>query len=798
MADDPPLLRVLYAEDNADDADLTRTHFGINAPDVRIDVVRTGSTCLSMLAQGAYDALLMDYRLPDMDGIDVLKALAAGERHLPVVVTTAAGDEAVAVQVLRLGAWDYVPKQGNYVERLPAILRSAVHEHSHSRSRSEDLGTRRCRVLYVEHDAADIDLTVERLAAVFPRYVVETTSSAAEALSHVRGGGIHLVLADLRMPEMSALDLLRELRREALHVPVIVITGGGDETTAAAALRLGAYDYIVKREGYLTHLPYVIENAITRHQLTRANERLHRELLERKRLQETTTESLALLNTLQQHAPIGIAFMDRECRFQRVNDELAAINGIPAAAHIGRTVEELLPELWPHLEPWYRRVLAGDTAETDVALRTPDQPDGARHFITHLYPVRHEHGDVIGIGVAVAEITERKRAELALQEHAAALAEGARQKDEFLAMLGHELRNPLAAIRMSADVMRRAATPDPVVQNAVAVMDRQIRHTVRLLDDLLDVARITTGRIRLKKGSVDLRQVVHEALDSAKEVIEARRHSVDVAIASEPVIIDGDLTRLVQVVVNLVTNAAKFTDQGGRIQVQASRENHEGVVRVTDSGIGISARLLPKVFDLFTQDDRTLDRAEGGLGLGLSLVRRIIELHGGTVQARSEGRGRGSEFTIRVPLAASPQQASARGASRPGVSAAALKCLVVEDNVDAARMLGLALELEGHQVQLAYDGREAVDAAAAFRPEAVVLDIGLPRMNGYEAARAIRQQPGMANVFIVAVTGYGQPLDYEKSRDAGIGEHLVKPIALDELLRVIAARGSSATDVSPR
>ena len=798
MADEDPVtpMRVLYAEDNPLDADLTTAYFRATVPEFELEVVHTGEECLARLQSQQYDVLLLDNHLPDMDGVDVLRQLAARRPDVPVVVTTSVGDEALAVQVLQIGACDYVPKAGDYVASLPAALRNAIVEHR-DRRELHDAGERReRRILYIERHSSDVDLTLARLAEVAPHLRVEVASSAAGALTLLGDAEFDLVLTDLRLPEMNALELLREAKARGLPVPFIVVTGGGDETAAVAALKLGAYDYIVKRDDYLTRLPYAIEHAIARWQLTRINRQLQKELAERQRLQQTTAEALALLDTLQKHAPIGIAFMDREQRFQRVNDELATINGLPVAAHLGRTIEEIVPEISRHVDPLYRQALRGEAVfNVEIGGRTAASSGEERHFIVSFYPVRGTEQEVVGVGMAMAEITERRRAEAALREHAVALTEVARQKDEFLAMLSHELRNPLAPIRTALELLRRTGAQDDIAASAHAVIERQVTHMARLLDDLLDVARITTGRVSLHMQTVDVLRVVADAIDSAGHLIAARRHRFDTSLPREPLTIRGDATRLVQVLVNLLNNAAKYTNEGGTIRLSVEAEGGQAVLRVADTGMGIPARLLPKIFDLFTQDDRTLDRAQGGLGLGLSIARRITELHGGSIEARSEGRGRGSEFTIRLPLHVGDETGSTQAeARRPGPSHPVL-CLVVEDNVDAAHMLELALTLEGHEVHVAFDGHDAIEAASAFRPEVVVLDIGLPRMNGYDVARAIRELPGLGDVHIIAVTGYGQVADYEKSRKAGIDTHLVKPVELDALLKAVASgRARSSAD----
>jgi PAS domain S-box-containing protein len=787
-------IRVLYAEDDVADADLTSAYFQANEPDFALDVVHTGAACIAALERGGYDLLLLDHHLPDMDAPQVLQRLAAIARGVPVVVTTSVGDETLAVQVFRLGVSDYVPKAGDYLPGLPAVLRSALAD---SRGGTERQEKRPCRVLYIEHDAADVDLTLTRLAEVAPHLHLHTVHSASAALVRLGEEHFDLVLVDLRLPEMNALDLLRQANHQDLDVPFVVVTGGGDEISAVTALKLGAYDYIVKRDDYLTRLPYAIDHAIARHQLARANRELQRELRERHRLQATTDQTLALLDSLQQHAPIGIALLDRECRFQRVNDELAAINGLSISDHTGRALVEVLPGLAAQLEPLCHKAMDGvAVSNVEVTGTTPASPGEPRHFNVSSYPVHAGNQELVVAGLAVTEITARKRAEAALREYAAMMADMARQKDEFLAMLSHELRNPLAPIRTALELLRRAGAPDEISRSAHEVIGRQITHMVRLLDDLLDVARITSGRVTLSIEAVDMDRVVRDALDTVRPLITARRHLLETSLTGEPLVVHGDVTRLVQVLVNLLNNAAKYTSEGGTIRLTATAEDGYAVLRVADTGQGIPDRLLPKIFDLFTQDERELDRAQGGLGVGLTLVKRITELHGGSVEAHSQGRGSGSTFTVRLPLLARPGVVKAEQATPAGNHYQPLRCLVVEDNVDAARMLEIALTLEGHQVKLAFDGSDALETAAAFHPDAVVLDIGLPRMNGYDAARAMRQLPDLADVFIVAVTGYGQVQDYQRGQEAGFDAHLVKPIDIDTLLNTLAAGRSGSEKLS--
>jgi signal transduction histidine kinase len=377
---------------------------------------------------------------------------------------------------------------------------------------------------------------------------------------------------------------------------------------------------------------------------------------------------------------------------------------------------------------------------------------------------------------------------------AEALREADRRKDEFLATLAHELRNPLAPIANGLQVLRLAASPDAVAK-ARDMMGRQLGHLVRLVDDLLDISRVTSGKVRLRLEPVDLRAAVEAAVETSRPLVEAGRHELAVVLPDGPLPLHADPTRVAQVVANLLTNAAKYTPDDGRIAVAAAREGGWAVVRVTDSGIGIPADMLPKVFDLFTQVGKHLERSQGGLGIGLALVKRLVEMHGGTVAAESDGQGLGSTFTVRLPLAADPAGAVAPAAGGGGTAPPAgrkepRRVLVVDDNEDAADSLALLLEMTGHRTAVAHTGPQAVEVAKAFRPEVIFLDIGLPGMNGYEVASALRRDECCSGAVFVALTGWGTEDDRRRSREAGFDHHLTKPVEhahLEGLLDTIAA-----------
>jgi PAS domain S-box-containing protein len=404
--------------------------------------------------------------------------------------------------------------------------------------------------------------------------------------------------------------------------------------------------------------------------------------------------------------------------------------------------------------------------------------------------LRDEEGRLRGFAKVLRDRTEQKRLEEALHQRAEELAEEGRRKDEFLAVLAHELRNPLAPIRNALQVMRLRNHDPALIEQMRAMAERQVGHMTRLVDDLLDLSRISRGLMRLLKEPVDMAQPVQQAVESVQPLVRERGLALSVSLPPEPVYVEADPTRLQQVVGNLLTNAAKYTDPGGHVLLTAQRECTELVLRVRDTGIGIAPEMLPHIFDLFVQAERRLDRSQGGLGIGLTLVRRLVEMHGGTVTAHSEGPGKGSEFVVRLP--APPQdgkekpllkQAEDKQAVAPS---APRHILVVDDNEDGAESLAVLLRLEGHKVWVAKDGPAALAAALADPPEMVVLDLGMPGMDGFEVARRLRGQPGSKDVLLVALTGWAQEEDRRRCYEAGFDGHLPKPVEWDALRQFLA------------
>jgi PAS domain S-box-containing protein len=403
-----------------------------------------------------------------------------------------------------------------------------------------------------------------------------------------------------------------------------------------------------------------------------------------------------------------------------------------------------------------------------------------RWLIDNGVPRFSANGEFDGFIGSSIDVTDYKNAE-------AELKEADRRKDEFLAILAHELRNPLAPIRTGLEIIRMVGPLDSLGE-VRSMMERQLLQMTRLVDDLLDVSRLTTGKFALRTERLELRDVISAALETSLPVIEQQGHELNVAVPDEPIFVEGDRVRLAQVVSNLLTNSAKYTHRGGTIRLSVARDDEAAVLAVTDDGIGIPTDMLDAVFGMFTQVDRTLEKTSGGLGVGLSLVKGLVEMHGGTIQARSEGEGRGSEFAVRLPVVTPSVDPSALTNGTVNKVQPEVRCriLVIDDNLDAADSLGQILELMGNEVLTAYDGESGIEAAKAFRPDIVLCDIGMPKMNGYDTARTLRSEAWSKDTVLVALTGWSHEEDRRRSADAGFDHHLVKPVEVDALCALLA------------
>jgi signal transduction histidine kinase/DNA-binding response OmpR family regulator len=659
-----------------------------------------------------------------------------------------------------------------------------------------------------------------------------TVGSGEEALKEILQRDFAVVLLDVNMPPgMSGLEtaaLIRKRKRSAL-TPIIFLTAFADEVRVAEGYAHGAVDYI------LTPVVPDILRAKVRVfvDLYRMTQQVKRQAEERVALAEERTK-----RTAAEEANRRLAFLTRAGAVlgQSLDYEVTArdVARVPVpylaevaavavphrgswkavVAHAGPVLEDAvgrdgLPDDWA---AGIDRVLAGEETRAEgslavVPLRARGSTLGA------LLLSREKSGRAFDpTDLTVAE---------ALASRAASALENARlykdvetadrQKNEFLSMLAHELRNPLAPIRNAAEVLRLSGVDHPRVRWARDIIDRQVAHLVRLVDDLLDVSRITKGKIRLQTEEVDLAAVVTQAVEASRPLIDARGHRLEVSLPPGRLVVSGDPARLTQVLTNLLNNAAKYTDEGGRIWLTVSAEHaaqnaesppgaagaglhsecrglHSAyaVIRVRDNGIGIPPDMLAAVFDLFTQVDASLERSQGGLGIGLTLVRRLVEMHGGRVEVRSDGPGQGSEFTVWLAMTAAATALAAAGPSAAGsVPPNRLRIVIADDNEDGAESLAGLLRLDGHEVFTAHDGEAAVERVFRHRPDVAIVDIGMPRLNGYEVARRLRASPDACPAVLLALSGYGREEDFRQAREAGFDHHFVKPIDLASVRQLL-------------
>lgn len=503
------------------------------------------------------------------------------------------------------------------------------------------------------------------------------------------------------------------------------------------------------------------------------------------RAAQALAQSARELRSVTENTPDGLIRFDRRLRHVFVNSVVEKMFDRPAHDMLGKTHQQLgTPKKFR--EQWEKAILCvfdhGSENSLHFSIDTAD--NGLRHFSCRLVPECNEDGQVeFALGV-IHDITKRRAYERRLLEQDM-------RKDEFLATLAHELRNPLAPIRTGLQLLKLAPSAKDVAARTLPVMERQLGHLVRLVDDLLDVSRISSGKIVLKRERISFQDIAVAAIEASQPLIDAAGHALTVDWPKDAVWLDADATRLTQIFSNLLTNSAKYMRPGGQITFSARQHSDRISVSVQDTGMGIPPEMLGKVFDMFTQINRTLDRAQGGLGIGLSLVKNLVEMHGGSVQAASDGIDLGSTFTVVLPtalaLTAEPPTPVTRHISAGSAPSVKQRILVVDDNVDAAETMVMLLDLSGHDARAAFGGQEALDVAMAFLPHVVFLDIGLPGMNGYEVARRLLTNPATASAQLVALTGWGTEEDVRKSKTAGFRAHLTKPVYPEAVEAMLAA-----------
>ncbi len=650
--------------------------------------------------------------------------------------------------------------------------------------------------------------------------------SGMEALQQVLHHDFAVILLDVNMPDMDGYETAAFIRKrkKSAHTPIIFITAYVDEMHKQQGYSLGAVDYVlspVVPEILRTKVRVFVDLFRMAQQVRHhADERVA--LAQAQAAQAAAEEANRRSTFLAEASNTLASSLDFQVTARNlarlVVPVLADLSIVSLAGEDGRVGASELAwgdqtavrtaasreELAAPLGDAVVRVLRGGPTELLEGIPAKPQPSALPFALNTaaVLPLRTRDQVLGALTLALGPSGRRfSPIDRALAEDLAGRAavfldnarlygniqEADRRKNEFLSMLAHELRNPLAPIRNAVQIMGQQGFRNQAdLQWALDMISRNVQQMVRLVDDLLDVSRITRGKIRLQREPIVMAAVVAQAVEISQPLITARRHQLTVSVPEEPVWVNGDSIRLAQVLANLLNNAAKYTDEGGQIWLTLAREGEEAVIRVRDTGVGIPPDMLASIFDLFTQVDRSLDRSQGGLGIGLTLVHRLIEMHGGRVAAVSAGPNQGSEFVVRLPVLSRQPTMRASTNGGPEAAAAARRILIVDDNVDGAESLCLMLQLAGHVVRTVHDGTAALEVAPAFRPDVVLLDIGLPGMNGYEVARRLREQPELAGTLLVALTGYGQEEDRQRCREAGFQHHLVKPVDPPVLMRLLA------------
>ena len=667
------------------------------------------------------------------------------------------------------------------------------------------------------------NLTVLEAILDNPGYRLVRAESADQALLALVVQEFALLILDIRMPGMSGFELAEIIkeRKKTAGVPIIFLTAFYNEDQhELVGYGTGAVDFLHKpvNAAVLRSKVAVFADLYRKsREFGLVNDALLAEVTERRRAEEQLRE---LNETLELRVTERTdALRDSEMRYRRLFE--AAQDGVlildfesGEIVDVNPFMTELLGYSYDDflgMELW-KLGLFNEKSETEFAVRELQtkgflryehlalQSKDGRLFevevVANVYSVNHQNV----IQCNIRDITLRGRLEKQLQEQADKVVDLNRRKDEFLAMLSHELRSPLAPISNALQLLRlQQDSETELQQQARNIIERQTKQLQHLVDDLLEVSRITTGRLHLRKESVDVSEIIRGAMETAGPIIDQRQHELTLSLPSERICLNADVSRMEQVLVNLLTNAAKYTDEGGHIWLsvelssdEANRGGHspalpqEVVFRVRDSGVGIDPKLLPHIFDLFTQAERSLDRSQGGLGIGLALVHRLTEMHGGKVEARSV-LGQGSEFIVRLPVTTTDTPASQSSETASGLrTVRCLRVLVVDDNTDTVDSFSKLLKASGHNVRTAYDGPAAVQAALDYQPDIALLDIGLPGLDGYQVAKRIRQEPALKNIVLVALTGYGQDSDRQASSQAGFDHHLVKPARLEQLTQILA------------
>lgn len=618
-------------------------------------------------------------------------------------------------------------------------------------------------------------------------------NSGREALEHLLKNDIAVVLADVCMPDLDGFELAAMIRQHPRCQKTAVIFVSAIAMSDLDRMRgyaAGAVDYVpvpIVPEILRARVAVFADLYRKTQQLERMNAELERRVAERTAALEASTarlrESEERLSTILQNTSAVVSLWDAQNRIQHVNRRFEEVFGVRGDDIRGRQAREVFPrDLAIAFELNNNRVMA-ERRPLELE-ETVTRGDDVRAYTSIKAPLFDAEGGPQGVVSVSTDITDRKQIEETLKE-------ADRRKDEFLAMLSHELRNPLAPIRNAVQVLSLLGTSDARFREARDIIDRQVEHLTRLVEDLLDVSRLTRGKITLKTETPLLSEIVRAAVETSRPLIQQLEHSLSVRDGDPQIRIAGDQARLVQVVANLLANAAKFTPKGGHITLVTERAPDGAVIRVRDTGVGLTKAAQRRIFELFSQEETTLARSQGGLGIGLTLVKRLVEMHGGSVVVESDGPGRGSEFIVTLPALERPaSERTADVAAEEVRPASRLRVLLVEDNADAAGSLQMLLELAGHEVAIAGDGLHALRLVEEFEPDVALVDLGLPLLDGFQVARRIRHVHPKRPL-LIALSGYGREEDKQQSKAAGFDHHLVKPVDFDLVLGHLSEVGAS-------
>jgi PAS domain S-box-containing protein len=768
----PQVYRLLVIDDSPEDREAYRRLLSRGPEKFEFCEAETGEEGLVRCHEFQPDCVLVDYNLPDTDGLEVLTQLVheCGSGRVAVMMLTGQGNEAIAVRALKAGAEDYLVK-GPALAALPQAVRVAVEKVTLRRRLDEQRQE-------LERSRKQLQVTLasigDAVIATDPTGRVTFMNAVAEELTGWRSEEAQgrplaevfvIVNEQSRLPtENPATRALREGRVVGLANHTLLIARDGTQRPiddSAAPIRDEA--------GEVFGAVLVFRDISERH-------RTEQSLLLQSRVLDSMTEGVSVADEA------GIIFYTNPAEDRMLGYARGELIGQPL-----RVRSDDGPEQYERRTAEIRERLRGGGTWTGE-LRTR-RKDGSS-FTSYTRISRLQTGGAEWLVYVHEDVSDRRRLEDELQHRVNELALAHKHKDEFLAMLAHELRNPLAPIKNALHILKLRRDDGNTVDRMHDIMVRQAGHLGRLVDDLLDVSRITQGKVTLKLERLDLARLARECVADHQAEFQAARIALTAQTPETPVWVNGDATRLTQIVDNFLSNAVKFTNPEGAVSV-AVTTNPGGVqLAVRDNGIGIEPEVLPTVFDVFSQADKTLARSPGGLGLGLAIVDGLVKLHGGSVRARSEGLGRGTEMIVSLPGEQEPA-ALVSSTRRRSIASRRLRVLVIEDNLDSAESLRMLLEVSGYEVRVAHTGRDGVRAATEWRPDAVVCDLGLPEMDGFSVARELRRRPATAGARLIAVTGYGREEDVAEARAAGFEDHLMKPADPERLLELLAAIGAS-------